>query len=119
MPLGKCCTILEEAHDHTVNQKINGGICGSIILIDEHFRDLAHNSSPHTSISATSCGEENWVKGFFLLMPQEEHDTFTLLVEILMVKPCSLKIALVVAELFPPESFSMKFCPSIDWWLDT
>ena len=65
LPLGKCCTILEEAHDHTVTQKTNGGICGSIILIDEHCRDLAHNSSPHTSISATSCGDENWVKGFF------------------------------------------------------
>ena len=65
LPLGKCCTILEEAHDHTVTQKTNGGICGSIILIDEHYRDLAHNSSPHTSISATSRGDENWVRGFF------------------------------------------------------
>ena len=71
LPLGKCCTILEEAHDHTVTQKTNGGICGSIILIDEHCRDLAHNSSPHTSISATSCGDENWVKGFFMLVPCE------------------------------------------------
>ena len=79
--LGKCCTILEEAHDHIVTQKTNGGICGSIILIDEHCRYLAHNSSPHTSISATSRGDENWVRGFFLLMPQEEDDTSTLLVE--------------------------------------
>ena len=52
---------------------------------------------------------------FFLLMPQEEHDTFTLPVEVLMVKPCGLTIALVVAELFPLESFSMKFCMPIDW----
>ena len=48
-------------------------------------------------------------------MPQEEHDTFTLPVEVLMVKPCGLTIALVVSELFPPELFSMKFCSSIDW----
>ena len=48
-------------------------------------------------------------------MPEEELDTFTLPVEVLMVKPCGLKSELVVAELFPPESFSMKFCPSIDW----
>ena len=34
-PLGKCCTILEEAHDHTVTEKSNGGSCGSIILMDE------------------------------------------------------------------------------------
>ena len=115
LPLGKCCTILEEAHDHNVTEKTNGGIFGYIILMDENCRDLAHNSSPHTSISPTSCGDENWVKGFFLLMPQEEHDTSTLPVEVLMVKPCGLKSALVVAELFPPESFSMKVCPSIDW----
>ena len=114
LPLGKCCTILE-AYDHTVTEKTNGGSCGSIILMDENCRDLAHNSSPHTSISATSCGDENWVKGFFLLMPQEEHDTFTLPVEVLMVKPCGLTSELVVADLFPSESFSMKFCPSIDW----
>ena len=48
-------------------------------------------------------------------MPQEEHDTFTLPVEVLVVKPCGLISALVVAELFPPESFSMKVFPSIDW----
>ena len=65
LPLGKCCTILEEAHDHIVTQKTNGGICGYIILIDENCRDLAHNYSPHTSISSTSCGDENWVKLFF------------------------------------------------------
>ena len=72
---------------------------GCIILIDENCRDLAHNSSPHTSISATSCGDENWVKGFFLLMPQEKHDTSTLPVEVLMVKPCVLTGELVVAQL--------------------
>ena len=48
-------------------------------------------------------------------MPQEELDTFTLPFEVLMVKPCGLTSELVVSELFPPESFSMKFCPSIDW----
>ena len=96
LPLGKCCTILEEEHDHTITEKTNGGSCGSIILMDDHCRDLAHNSSPHTSISATSGGDENWVKGFFLLMPQEEHDTFTLLVEVLIVNPCVLTSTLVV-----------------------
>ena len=28
LPLGKCCTILEEAHDHTVTDINNGGCCG-------------------------------------------------------------------------------------------
>ena len=106
---------MEEAHDHIVIEKTNGGSCGSIIFMDERCRDLAHNSSPHTSISATSCGDENWVKGFFLLMPQEENDTSTLPVEGLMVKPYGLTSALVVAELFQPKSFSLKVCLSIDW----
>ena len=32
-----------------------------------------------------------------------------------MVNPCGLISALLVAELFPPESFNMKFFSSIDW----
>ena len=48
-------------------------------------------------------------------MPQQEHDTSTLPVEVLMVKPCGLTSELVVDELFPSESFSMKVCLSIDW----
>ena len=32
-----------------------------------------------------------------------------------MVKPCVLISALVVVELFPLESFSMKVWQSIDW----
>ena len=60
LPLGKCCTFLEEAHDHTLTKPTNGRSC-------EYCRDLVHNSSPHTSISATSCGDENWVKGIFFV----------------------------------------------------
>ena len=96
----------------------NGGNCASISLMDEYCRDLVQNSSPCTSILGTSCGDENWVKGIFMLIPQEEHDTSTLPVEGFMVKPCGLTSALVVVELFPPESFNMKFCSSIDW-MDT
>ena len=48
-------------------------------------------------------------------MPQEERETSTLPVDGLMVKPCGLTIELIVAKLFPPESFSMKFCVPIDW----
>ena len=50
-----------------------------------------------------------------MLMPQEEHDTPTILVEGLMVKPCGLKSASMVVELFPLESFIMQVCLSIDW----
>ena len=106
---------MEKAHDHTVTYPTNGVSFSSISFMDEHCRELVHNSSPHTYISATSCEDKNWVKVFFLLMPQEEHDTFTLPIEVLMVKPCGLTSELVVAELFPHESFSMKVFPSTDW----
>ena len=69
LPIGMCYTILEETHDHTITEPTNGGSCASIILMDECCRELVHNSSSHTSISATLCGDENWVKGFFLLIP--------------------------------------------------
>ena len=48
-------------------------------------------------------------------MPQEEHDTPTLIVEGLMFKPCGLTSASMVFELFPLESFNMQVCLSIDW----
>ena len=83
--------------------------------MDQCDRELFHNYSPHTSLPATSCGDENWVKGFFLLMPQEEHHNPTLPVEGLMFNPRGLISALFVSELFPPESFNMKVCSSIDW----
>ena len=63
--LGKCCTILEEAHNLTVTKPTNEVSFTFIRLMDECCRELVHNSSPHTSISATSCGNKNWVKGFF------------------------------------------------------
>ena len=113
-PLGKCCIVLDEEHDHTVIEPTNGGSCGSIILMDKHCKDLAHNYSPHTSISAAPCGDENWVKRFFLLMPQEEHDTSTLPVDGLMVKPCGLTSESIVFELFPLDSFIMQVFLSID-----
>ena len=48
-------------------------------------------------------------------MPQEDQETSTLLVDGFMVKPCGLTSALVVVELFPPESINMRVCSSIDW----
>ena len=59
LPLGKCCTILEETRDHTVTDPTNGGSYVSIIFMDDNCREMVRNSSPHTSISATSSGDEN------------------------------------------------------------
>ena len=83
LPLGGNCIILKKAHDHTFTETTNEGISASIGLMYEYIRELVHNSSPHTSISATPCGDENWVKGYFMLVPQEE--TFTFQVDGLLV----------------------------------
>ena len=106
--LGGCCTILEEVHDHTLVESISS-------LMDEYCIELVYRYSSHTSISATSCGDENWVKEFFLLMPHEEHETPILLDEGFMVKTCGLTSSLVVFGLFPLEPFSMEVCSSIEW----
>ena len=50
LDLVKCCIVLEEAHGHTITEPTNEGSCASISLIDEHCRELVHNSSPHISI---------------------------------------------------------------------
>ena len=50
--LGGFCTILEEVHDHTLVESISS-------LMDEYCIELVCSYSPHTSISATSCGDEN------------------------------------------------------------
>ena len=42
--------------------------------MDEYCRELIHTSTPHTSISATSNGEENWENEFSLLVPHEEQE---------------------------------------------
>ena len=39
----------------------------AIIWVDNYFRDMIHSSS-HTSISTSSSGDENWEKGFSLLV---------------------------------------------------
>ena len=44
LPLGKCCTVLEEAHDHTITEPTNGGSCASIRLMDECCKKLVYNS---------------------------------------------------------------------------
>ena len=47
----------------------------AIIWVDNYCRDMIH-SSTHTSISASSSGDENWEKDFSLLVQQEELEAF-------------------------------------------
>ena len=47
----------------------------SISWVDKYYRDLIH-SSTHTSILASSSGDENWENEFSLLVQQEELEDF-------------------------------------------
>ena len=47
----------------------------AISWMDKYYRDMIH-SSTHTSISASSSGDENWEKEFSLLVQQEELEAF-------------------------------------------
>ena len=44
----------------------------AICWVDEYCREPIHSSTPHTSISATSSGDENWEKELSFLVPHEE-----------------------------------------------
>ena len=101
---------MEETNELTSVGLVIGEEEEAISWVDDCCKDLVHNYSPHASSLATSCANKNWVKGFFLLMPSEEHDIFTLLVEGLIVNPCGLTSASLEVELF-----SMQVCLSIDW----
>ena len=71
-PLGNCCTVLEEAHDLTFIKPTNGDSCKSISLMDAYCSILIYHYSSHTFDSTISGGDENWVKGFYLLVPVHE-----------------------------------------------
>ena len=87
LPLGKCCTVLEDEHDHTFTDPTNGGIFASIILMDEYCKMMDYNSSPHIFNSCISGGDENWVKGFFLLVPHKEQETPPFSIDDLLINP--------------------------------
>ena len=67
---------MEESDELTLVGLPSGEEDATISLVDENCRDmrLVHNSSPHTSILATSGGDENWEKEFSLLVPHEEKE---------------------------------------------
>ena len=92
-PLGNCFIVLEEEHDIFLIKSTNGGICESIILMEEYCKELVHISSPHTFNSSISGGDENWVKVFFLLVLHEEQKAPPFFVDDLMINPWGLKIA--------------------------
>ena len=78
MPLGESPRALEEAHDLTTIGPANDGKDAFKILMGKNCKEvrLVHNFSLPT-FSATSIEDENWVKGFFFMVPHEEYETST------------------------------------------
>ena len=66
-PLGESCKALEQAHGITTIGPTNYGEDAFKGLMGNSCKEvrLVHNTSLPTSFSATSIGDENWVKGFF------------------------------------------------------
>ena len=51
---------------------------------------MVHSYSPHNFISSTSCVTEDWVKRLFPLVPHEEHEAPTFLVDDCRDIPCDV-----------------------------
>ena len=62
---------MEESDEPTLVGSANDEEDAAIIWVDKYCRELNHFST-HTSILATSSGDENWEKEFSLLVPHEE-----------------------------------------------
>ena len=61
------------------------GFDASTLLVGTFCRGLFYYNSVHTSSLAGTHRDENWVKGFFLLMPHEEQEAPTYSIDDLMV----------------------------------
>ena len=61
------------------------GFDASTHLVGTFCRGLFYYKSVHTSSSTGTHRDENWVKGFFLLMPHKEHEAPTYSINDLMV----------------------------------
>ena len=64
---------MEESDEPTLVGSASDKKYAEIIWVDKYGKYLIHIST-HTSISATSSGDENWEKEFSLLVPHEEHE---------------------------------------------
>ena len=89
LPLGDSCRALEEAHDLATIGPANNGEDAFKSLMGKSCKEvsLVHNSSLPTYFSATSIGVENWVKGWFLLVPLKENEAPTFFCDELIKEP--------------------------------
>ena len=89
LPLGESHKDLEEEHDITTIGPKNDREYAFKSLMGKSCKEvrLVHNSSLPTSFSATSIGVENWVKGWFLLVPLKENEAPTFFCDELIKAP--------------------------------
>ena len=90
MPLGESCIILEEAQYGTFFEPIKGVRDSSTLLVDDYYQifNLVHEFLSSTLSTTTIAHEDdNWVKGFFILVPIKEQEALTLIHGILMRVP--------------------------------
>ena len=81
MSLSESCIILEEEPDGIYYETIKGFKDSSTFLVDEYYQiiNLVHDFSSSTLPTTTIAHEDdNWVKGFCLLVPSKEQEAPTL-----------------------------------------
>ena len=71
---GESLFSMEESNEITLVVLTSDEEYAAISLLDEYCRELIHSSSPYTSISSKSGGDENWENEFSLLVPHEEKE---------------------------------------------
>ena len=82
MPLSEKCIFLGEAQDGTNYESVKGVKDSPTFLVDEYFPSfkLVHDSPSSTPFTTTTTHEnDNWVRGFFLLVPSKQHLAPTLI----------------------------------------
>ena len=76
-PLGEGCIILEEEQDGTNYEPIKGVMDSPTFWADDYYQSfkLVHDFSYSTPFTTSTTHEnDNWVKGFFILVPIKEQD---------------------------------------------
>ena len=91
---GRSPIFSEESEDIPCVGPSHDGFDASTPLVGTFCRGLFYYKSVHTSSSVGTHRDDNWVKGFFLLMPHEEQEAPTYSIDELMVQPCGMKSTL-------------------------
>jgi len=82
MPLGEKCIFLGEAQDGTNHESVKGVKDSPTCLVDEYYPSfkLVHEFPSSTPFTTTTTHEnDNWARGFFLLVPSREKEAPTLI----------------------------------------